>query len=202
VARRQELRGLAGSDKETEAARAACDEARAALRAEEKRLEELRLNEPHLDVARAEANVESRQARLDQALLALEQCDLKAPADGTVLRVLVRPGEVLGGQPRQPAVWFCPETARIVRAEVDQEFGYRVAPGQPAVVRDDSTSGPTWRGKVYRVSDWFTHRRSILQEPLQLNDVRTLECLIAIEPGQVPLRIGQRVLVTLEAARN
>jgi hypothetical protein len=81
---------------------------------------------------------------------------------------------------------------------VDQEFGYRVTPGQPAVIRDDSTAGPTWRGKVYRVSDWFTHRRSILQEPLQVNDVRTLECLIAVEPGQAPLRIGQRVLVTLE----
>jgi multidrug resistance efflux pump len=135
-------------------------------------------------------------------LLALEQCDLKAPADGTVLRVLVRPGEVLSSQPRQPAVWFCPQTPRIVRAEVDQEFGYRVALGQPAVIRDDSTAAVTWRGQVYRVSDWYTHRRSILQEPLQLNDVRTLECLIAVEPGQAPLRIGQRVLVTLEVERN
>jgi hypothetical protein len=30
---------------------------------------------------------------------------------------------------------------------------------------------------------------------LQYNDVRTLECLIDIDPGQPPLRIGQRVLV-------
>ena len=64
--------------------------------------------------------------------------------------------------------------------------------------RRNATS--TWRGQVARISDWYTHRRSILQEPLQLNDVRTLECLIALDSGQPPLRIGQRVLVTLQPA--
>ena len=34
-------------------------------------------------------------------------------------------------------------------------------------------------------------------EPLQFNDVRTLECLIALNPGQPPLRIGQRVRVLI-----
>jgi hypothetical protein len=58
-------------------------------------------------------------------------------------------------------------------------------------------AGPSWHGRVIRVSDWYTHRRSILQEPFQLNDVRTLECLIALDRGQQPLRIGQRVRVTI-----
>jgi multidrug resistance efflux pump len=200
LARRKELHNLAGSTKEEEAAAAQCDEARAALRGEQQRLEEIRLDDPHDAVARAEADVQARQAQLDQALLGLEQCDVKAPADGTILRVLVRPGEVLGGQPRQPAVWFCPKGPRIVRAEVDQEFAYRVAVGDAAVLHDDSGDGRSWRGRVTRLSDWYTHRRSILQDPLQFNDVRTLECLIALEPGQPPLRIGQRVLVTLTPA--
>jgi multidrug resistance efflux pump len=200
LARRKELHSLAGSTKEEEAAEAQCDEARAALRGEQKRLEELRLNDPRDAVARAEAGVHAKQAQLDQALLALEQSDLKAPADGTALRVLVRPGEALGGQPKQPAVWFCPRGPRIVRAEVDQEFAYRVAVGDQAVLHDDSGDGRSWRGRVTRVSDWFTHRRSILQDPLQFNDVRTLECIIALDPGQAPLRIGQRMLVTLTPA--
>jgi multidrug resistance efflux pump len=198
LARREELRGVQVSDKEVEAARAQCDEVRATLRAEERKLDELRLNDPRQALARADADVEAKQARVEQAELAVDQCDLKAPADGTVLRVLVSAGDVLGPQPRQPAVQFCPEAPRIVRAEVDQEFAHGVATGHAAVLQDDGRSGPTWRGKVYRVSDWYTHRRSILQEPLQLNDVRTLECLIALDPGQPPLRIGQRVLVTLQ----
>ena len=35
-------------------------------------------------------------------------------------------------------------------------------------------------------------------EPLQFNDVRTLECIVTLDPDQPPLRIGQRVRVTLE----
>jgi multidrug resistance efflux pump len=198
LARREELRGVQVSDKEVEAARAQCDEVKAMIRGEERKLDELRLNDPRQSLARAEADVEAKQARLDQALLALDQCDLKAPSDGAVLRVLVSAGDVLGPQPRQPAVFFCPEGPRIVRAEVDQEFAAGVALGQPAVLQDDGRSGLTWHGQVYRVSDWYTHRRSILQEPLQLNDVRTLECLIAVDSGQPPLRIGQRFQVTLQ----
>jgi len=36
-----------------------------------------------------------------------------------------------------------------------------------------------------------------LLEPLQFNDVRTLECIIDLDPGQPILRIGQRVRVQL-----
>jgi hypothetical protein len=37
----------------------------------------------------------------------------------------------------------------------------------------------------------------VAEEQLQLKDVRTLECLIALESGQAPVRIGQRVRVTV-----
>jgi hypothetical protein len=49
-----------------------------------------------------------------------------------------------------------------------------------------------------RVSDWFTQRRSMLQEPFQYNDVRTLECIVYLDPGSGPVRIGQRVRVTIK----
>jgi hypothetical protein len=52
---------------------------------------------------------------------------------------------------------------------------------------------------VQEVSDWFTHRRSIIQEPFQFNDVRTLQCIIAVteEPEGQKLRIGQRMRVMI-----
>ncbi len=196
-ARREQLRDIQVGDREIEAARAQCDELRATLRGETAKLEELRLNDPRQALARADAEAGARQAQLDLALLGLEQCDLKAPADGTVLRVLASAGDVLGSQPRAPAVLFCPDTPRIVRAEVDQQFAAGVAAGQAAEIQDDAGAPATWHGRVARVSDWYTHRRSILQEPLQLNDVRTLECLITLDPGQPRPRSGQRVLVAL-----
>src|SRR5262249_12438592 len=168
----------------------------AALAAEDK-LHELELVDPAADALRAEADVTAKQARLESAQYAVDECSLRAPCDGKVLRVLVGRGDLLGSQPRQPVVQFCPNEPRIVRAEIEQEFAGRVAVGQPASVQDDSRAGPTWHGKVVRISDWYTHRRSILQEPLQFNDVRTMECIIQLDPHPESPRIGQRMRVSL-----
>jgi multidrug resistance efflux pump len=173
-------------------------ELRAAVRAEQEKLRELRLNDAQVMVARSEAEVAAKQARLEQAQRVLEECTLRAPTDGKVLRIHVSPGDVLGPQAKQPAVLFCPDGPRVVRAEVEQEFAGRVKVGQAAMIQDDTRAEDRWRGKVLRISDWYTQRRSVMQDPLQLNDVRTLECIIAVASGQPPLRIGQRVRVTLE----
>ena len=94
---------------------------------------------------------------------------------------------------------FCPDGPRILRAEVEQEFASRLSLNQTVVVRDDSTNSPLCTGKLTRISDWYSHRRSMVQEPLQFNDVRTLECIITLDPSdKTPLRIGQRVRVTFE----
>lgn len=185
---------------EVEAGAEKVKELEAALAAEKDKLRELELADPAMQVERAEAEVRAKRARLDEAQYGLDECSIKAPVDGKVLRLLIGVGDVLSSQPRQPAVQFCPAGPRVVRAEVEQEFAGRVAKGQVALIQDDSSAGPAWRGKVIRLSDWYTHRRSMLQEPLQFNDVRTLECIVQLDPGQPTPRIGQRVRVTLGPA--
>ena len=82
-----------------------------------------------------------------------------------------------------------------MRVEVEQEFARRVLAGMSAEVQDDTDSSRRWKGKVLRVSDWYTQRRTILQESPTLHDVRTVECLIALDPGQTLPRLGLRVQV-------
>jgi multidrug resistance efflux pump len=172
-------------------------EAQALLRTEREKRAELQLHDPADEVRGAEAAVQGREARLGQAREILRECGLRAPSGGKVLRVLVGPGELLGGPTSQPVLLFCPDGPRFIRAEVEQEFARRVQVGQPATIRDESDDATVWRGRVSLLSDWFTQRRSVLREPLQGNDVRTLECRIVLEPGQPPLRIGQRVRVLI-----
>jgi multidrug resistance efflux pump len=166
------------------------------------RLSELRRHDPQLDVRRAETDLARAEAGLQQARRDLQDCDLKAPQAGTVLRVLAGIGDLVGGPARQPAVLFCPAGPRLVRAEVEQEFAGRVAAGQPARVEDEFQPGVTWRGRVTRVSDWYAQRRSIAREGVPVPDVRTVECLIALDPGQPPVRIGQRVRITIGDAHD
>lgn len=185
---------------ESDAAAAAVRELEAVVGVEETKLRQRQLADPAAQVERARAELQARQAERDLARHAVEECQVRAPVDGTVLRVLTSRGDLMGPQSRQPAILFCPQAKRIIRAEVSQEFSNRVAVGQKAIVQDDSRSGETWRGNVTRVSDWFTQRRSVVQEPTQFNDVRTLECIIELDADQAPLRIGQRVRVRMNEA--
>ncbi|HTK74350.1 MAG TPA: biotin/lipoyl-binding protein [Gemmataceae bacterium] len=197
--RRQAEKEIVGQT-ETDVTETLLHELEALYQVETGKLSELQLNDPDAGVRQAQADVDAKEAQLDEARAALEEYALKAPADGTALRVLVGPGDVVGAQAKQPAVIFCPAGRRIVRAEVEQEFARSVAIGQAASIRDDSNGEGGWSGRVVRISDWYTQRRSIMPEPLQYNDARTLECIIELDTGQPGLRIGQRVRVTLRPA--
>jgi multidrug resistance efflux pump len=167
------------------------------VKGQEEKLAGLKLQEPQLklEIDRAKVDVSAKETRLAQAKYVLEKCELRAPVDGTVLRLLVSVGEVLGPTPKEPAIIFCPAEKRIIRVEVEQEFASKVAPGQHVTVQDDARQGAEWPGKVTRVSDWYLQRRHILMEPRQFNDIRTLECIVEVENDKT-LKIGQRVRVT------
>ena len=89
------------------------------------------------------------KARRDQAKIALDECVLKAPRRGTVLRLLVGPGDVLSAGAKQPAVQFAIQGPQVVRADVEQEFVGRIAVGQTAQVQDETQLGRTWQGKAW-----------------------------------------------------
>lgn len=173
-------------------------ELEAVEQAEKDRLRELELTDSYSTVRRLEGELAVAQARLAQARRAVEDCVLRAPEDGKVLRLQAGVGDLVGPAPASAAVLFCSDRPRIIRAEVSQEFAAHVKPGAKCTVVDDyDTSEMSWRGKIVRVSDWYSQRRSVWPDPSQRHDVRTLECIVQIEPGHPPLRIGQRMRLTI-----
>jgi multidrug resistance efflux pump len=176
-------------------------EVEAMERIEIQRLAEVQAEDVESSLKRAEAELAAATARRDQARLALEEYRLKAPKSGTVLRILVGPGEILTAQSAQPAILFAADEPQVIRATVEQEFAPRVKEGQPALVQDEADSSLTWRGRVERVAGWYSQRRTVLHDPSQMSDVRTLECVVILEPDQPRLRLGQSVRVYLGAAR-
>ncbi len=190
-------KGIGGSEFDLKAAMAVVKKAEAQIQAEKDKLEVLKEFGPEDKIKRAKLDVELKEQIVAHAKLALQNYVVKAPCDGTVLRTWASVGETLGPNPKVPALEFCPKLPRIVRAEIMQEYADRIKVGQDAIIQDDSSNGHEWKGKVVSISDWFTHRRSIIQEPFQFNDVRTLECKIEVT-GQSqgpPLKIGQRMRV-------
>src|SRR5262249_20005191 len=139
------------SPAEADVAETLLHELEALYQVETSKLSELELNDPDAGVKQAEAEVNAKEAQLNEARIAVDEYALKAPADGAVLRVLVGPGDVVGAQPKQPAVIFSPGGRRIVRAEAEQEFARSLAIGQTASIRDDSNGEGSWAGHVIRI---------------------------------------------------
>jgi len=166
-------------------------------RADTERLKEIEMSDPNLVVHEAELKVAAARAGVRQANYNLEQCELKAPEAGKVLRVAVSAGEVVGGPAGKAAVFFCPDRPLLVRVEVEQEFVGRIVVGRPAQVADEVYPDSVWRGRMTRIADWYSQRRSILAKPGQFKDVPTVECVITLDAGQPPFRIGQRVEVRI-----
>jgi multidrug resistance efflux pump len=190
---------IGSSAGEVKSAAALVAKAKAGVKAEKAKLAVVESVDPNAAVRLAELDVQAKEKQLEKAKLGLKECTVFAPFKGTVLRSNIGVGQVLGSNPQQPALLLCPSGPRIVRAEVDQEWAHRVAVGQTARIQDDSTDGGEWRGKVVRLSDWYTRRRSMLLEPLQFNDVRTLEAIVQFDPQpNAPLRIGQKMRVLFE----
>lgn len=164
--------------------------------AEKERLKELKAADPNIKIRIAEARVAAATVMVKASKKALEDCAMKAPSAGTVLRVQTSVGEAVSPAGFQPPIIFRPAGPLVVRAELEQEFLGRVKPGMKALIRDETRpDSPTWNGKLTRISGWVARRRSIVLEPGELNDVRTVECLVTLDPAQEALLVGQRVRV-------
>jgi len=193
------LRGLTGSDTVPEekllAALDQMDGLTATLNVEQLRLQRMRLEKPDEQLQLAEAALKAAEAELAGARQTLADHSLAAPRDGDVLRVLVSAGQLAGINPLNPALWFRPDEPTIVRTEVDQAFTGQMKEGMTAEFFDDNRQKKLGRGKVVRLAPWIAQRRTLLDEPFQRNDVRTLECMVSVDVADEDIRIGQRLRV-------
>jgi multidrug resistance efflux pump len=167
--------------------------------AEKARLDEMAKTDPSLRVQAAEVKQTTADIARRQAEKAVRDCTLLAPTSGTVLRVQTSVGEmVMPGSPQAPPIIFRPDGPLVVRAELEQEFLGRVRPQMKAIIQDDARAdSPTWTGTVLRVGNWVARKRNLLLEPGEMNDVRTVECVIAFDGTPEGLLVGQRMRVRI-----
>jgi multidrug resistance efflux pump len=171
--------------------------------AELSRLEEVKSGLAAIDlkVKAAETKRTMTEIARKQAEKTVRDCILLAPTSGVVLRVQTSRGESVLPNGMQPPIIFRPDSPLVVRAELEQEFLGRVKPGMKATVRDDSRAdSATWTGTVLRVGNWVARKRTVLLDPGEVNDVRTVECVIALDGSPDGLLVGQRMRVRIGKA--
>jgi len=67
-----------------------------------------------------------------------------------------------------------------------------------AIATDENRpEGPQWKGKLKHLGGWVALRRTMILEPGEISDLRTIECLIELDSGGERLWIGQRMRVRI-----
>lgn len=150
-------------------------------------------------VALAEARIAEAEAALQQALAAvararvdLDKTVVKAPIDGTVLRVRARPGEhAEPGASAEPLLVFGDLSALHVRVQVDETDAPRLDPAAPATAflrGDGSRSAPL---AFVRLEPLARAKRFLSNAPGERVDTRVVEAIYRLEPGALPVQVGQ-----------
>ena len=170
---------------------------------EQSRMKEVEESEAALKLKVDAATTKKTMALIaeKQAKKAINDCVLVAPTNGIVLRVQTSRGEAVVPGGMQPPIIFRPDSQLVVRAELEQEFLGRVQAKMKATVRDDArANSPTWNGTVLRVGNWVARKRTVLLDPGEVNDVRTVECVIVLDGDTTGLLVGQRMRVRIGKA--
>jgi multidrug resistance efflux pump len=176
-------------------------ELQAMVRISKEQLAEAESLNTQLLVQSAEVAETAARSKLAIARENLANHTLTAPSDGTILRVQVGVGQILGAE-MPPLVWFCPDKPFIVRCEVDQEFADRIAEGASVVIHNENFDGREWDGQVRRCAIWVAPRRTLWNKVFEVSDVPTVECVVDLSKDHPNLRIGQRVRVTIKKGQT
>ena len=150
----------------------------------------------------ASANVTQNRAQLDMTNVEIDRLSVKAPIDGEVLQVNVRPGESVGTPANQPLIVLGNIDSLHVRVEIDENDIHRFSADGMAEARLRGDPKQRFKLSFVRVEPFVIPKRSLSGVNTERVDTRVLQVIYAIEKGTIPLYVGQQVDVFLESAKR
>lgn len=146
---------------------------------------------------RLEAALTQARSDLKLAYQALERTRVRAPSDGTVLRINGKAGEIAVANPEASLISFGNLSKLKVRAEVEERDINKIRMGQTVVVRADAYPGQEFKGTVTAIASALGSAHIATRGPRRPNDIDVLEVLVSLEDG-TQLVTGLRVDVFFE----
>jgi HlyD family secretion protein len=185
-------RGAHASEADVAAARVALARERDRLKQRRSELRNLEDDKNTPLPTQTEGALNVARAELLLAQAGLEKLAIRAPVDGTVLRVNARPGELATPAAPQPLMLIGDISQLRVRAELDERDFGEIKIGQPVLVRSSAFRGREFAGKVSSIAPLVDAGRINARDQRGLSDVRVVEVMVDLaEPG--PLAVGMKV---------
>ncbi len=188
----------AASERTLEASQTAHDESAAALAAARHTLSLLKEGFRQEDIAAAEARLASSEAARAQALTALNDTQLTAPADAVVLNRVREPGSMLSN--RDSVYTLSLRDPVYVRVYVSEPNLGRISQGTKVAVTTDS-SGKVYQGHIGFISP----RAEFTPKTVETTDLRTelvYRLRVVVSNADEGLRQGMPVTVKVESTTS
>jgi ABC exporter DevB family membrane fusion protein len=144
------------------------------------------------------AKVRQAEASLALAQERLAETRLRAPFDGTVLKLLKREGEGVRMFEPEPVVLFGDLSRMRVRAEIDERFAQRLAKGQKAVVFGRNLDGREYSGSVAYLERVMGDKTVFTQASSERKDLDVLQVVLDMGPefqGPAGLQVDVRIAI-------
>lgn len=150
-------------------------------------------------IEEARAAVASAEAQMLETQTEIERRTVRAPIDGQMLQVKVRPGEFApAGQTVEPLLVLGGVRPLHVRVDVDEHEGWRVQPEAPATAFVRGNADLKADLKFVRVEPMVVPKKSLSGASTERVDTRVLQVIYAVADDQLPLYVGQQMDVFIQ----
>ena len=124
---------------------------------------------------------------------------IRAPADGTVLQVNVRPGEFAqAGALSLPLIVMGRSGPLHVRVDIDESDIARLRPGSHATATIRGRAGAPVPLRFMRIEPLVVPKRALSGQAGERTDTRVLQALYEIATDRLPIWVGQQLDVLIE----
>jgi multidrug efflux pump subunit AcrA (membrane-fusion protein) len=153
-----------------------------------------------VDIARAAVDVAT--AQVEQTKTDLHRVLVRAPVDGKVLQVNVRPGEYVGAPPSQALIVLGSTHRLHVRVDVDEHdipraFKYFTSEA-PAYASPRGDPAKKYPLRFVRVEPYVIPKKSLTGDNTERVDTRVLQVIYRVEDDNPALFVGMQLDVFLD----
>lgn len=165
------------------------------------------MNRREFAVQSAQARVAEAKAAAAEARAAVEETSarlvlrtVRAPADGTVLRVKARPGQFApAALLADPLVTMGNLDPLHVRVDLDEADMTRISATPKARISARGSNGQTTTAELVRIEPLVVPKRSLTNAVSERVDTRVLQLVFALPKGAQGFRVGQQVDAFIDA---
>jgi multidrug resistance efflux pump len=147
----------------------------------------------------AQAAIDQAKAQIGQIQTDIDRCLVRAPVDGVVLQVNVRPGEYVGAPPSQ-ALLVLGATDKVVhvRVDIDEHDIPRFKAGAPAEASLRGAPEKKYPLSFVRVEPYVIPKKSLTGDNTERVDTRVLQVIYALDVTGKPVYVGQQMDVFID----